>query len=233
MQIREIYFSLIDRLDAWLWNLSCPGAPYSYVLMFHDIIIGKTNINQSCVHSLDEFTSILSRYQQKGYQIVSIEKAVNVRNKDCVNIAITFDDVYESVYKYAYPILKERKIPFTLFIAVDLIGTPGMATQAQIKEMAADDLCTIGAHTISHSMLRKTRNSYEEMELSKKKLEQLTGRDIEYLAYPYGKHSSVSMRIMRQAKRIGFKGAFGTINAPLNRLTSLFKFYLPRVVIHK
>lgn len=232
MHFREIYYSLIDRLDSWLWNLSCLGAPYSYVLMFHDITIEKSNANQSCVHSFEEFTSILSRYQQKGYQTVSIDKAINERNKDCVNIAITFDDVYESVYKYAYPILKEQKIPFTLFIAVDLIGAPEMATESQIKEMAADDLCTIGAHTLSHGMLRKVKNSYEEMALSKKKLEQLIGKKVEYLAYPYGKHSSVSMRIMGQAKRIGFKRAFGTINAPLNRYTSLFNYYLPRIVVH-
>ena len=34
---------------------------------------------------------------------------------------ITFDDGYEDNYKYAYPILKELGIPFTIYVSVDLV----------------------------------------------------------------------------------------------------------------
>ena len=35
---------------------------------------------------------------------------------------LTFDDGYENVYWYAYPILKQKRIPFEIFAIGGLIG---------------------------------------------------------------------------------------------------------------
>ena len=100
-----------------------------------------------------------------------------------------------------------------------------------MKELAKDPLCTIGAHTMTHPMLRKVNNAKEEIEQSKFLLESIIGRKVEFMAYPYGKHSSISVRIRQYAKKAGFKAAFGTIPGKINRLSSVYLFYLPRVVI--
>ena len=50
------------------------------------------------------------------------------------------------------------------------------------------------------------------------------------MAYPYGRQSSVSRKIIGQAKKAGYKCAFGTIQAPISRMSSKNIFYLPRVV---
>lgn len=39
-------------------------------------------------------------------------------------VLMTFDDGYESFYQYAYPILKEHKIPATMFIILNTVDNP-------------------------------------------------------------------------------------------------------------
>lgn len=37
--------------------------------------------------------------------------------------AVTFDDGYRDVYEYAFPLLKRKGIPFTVFVITDFVGT--------------------------------------------------------------------------------------------------------------
>ena len=48
----------------------------------------------------------------------------NIDQKDCgkLNIAVTFDDGYQSIFKYALPALIARNIPATIFIPSGYIG---------------------------------------------------------------------------------------------------------------
>lgn len=86
------------------------------------------------------------------------------------------------------------------------------------------------AHTLTHPMLRRVENSYEEIRKSKENLEQILHKSISYFAYPYGRQSSVSHRIMKEAKQSGFYCAFVTIQAPLSDISRKSIFYLPRMV---
>ena len=60
--------------------------------------------------------------------------------------AITFDDGLADVYTIAYPFLKAQGIPFTAFVLTDKLDQPGYLTTAQLLELAADPLVTIGSH---------------------------------------------------------------------------------------
>jgi peptidoglycan/xylan/chitin deacetylase (PgdA/CDA1 family) len=66
-------------------------------------------------------------YLQKRYKIVSLTNLIRYRNsaelpfKDY--IAITFDDGYRDNYTNAYPILKKYRVPATIFLSTDYIGT--------------------------------------------------------------------------------------------------------------
>ena len=205
---------------------------YGVALMYHHVTDEDIDTIEACKCKIALFERTLNTAKAEGYRFVQIDEALQyIRDRMKIKFAIvTFDDVPDDVYQNAYPILKKLRIPFTLFMTTDYIDKPGYLTKEQLKEMDSDPLCTIGAHTKSHPMLRKISNSWEEMSESKKILEKILGHPIEYMAYPYGLQSSVSLKVMRQAKEIGYKCAFGTIQTPMSDFSKYFRYYLPRIV---
>ena len=70
----------------------------------------------------------------------------------------------------------------------------------QIAELAADPICTIAAHTVSHASL-PTLNDEEikkEMYDSKKRLEEKINKPVKHFSYPYGDHNSRVVKLAEQ-----------------------------------
>lgn len=201
--------------------------------MFHHITDDYVDTELSCVCGTEVFSRFIKEKLEEGYSFVTIEKAFYLlrSNNPSKFIVLTFDDIPETVFTNAYPVLKEFSIPFIVFVSPGLINTPGYVTDQELRIMGDDCLCTIGAHTMTHPFLRKCKNSFEEIINSKEYLETLIKREVLYFAYPYGKTSSVSWRNICEAKRAGFRYSFGTINSPITSISSLFKYYLPRKTI--
>lgn len=61
----------------------------------------------------------------------------------------------------------------------------------------------------------------------------MIGREVKYIAYPYGKRAAVSYESRRLAQKAGYKCAFGTIDAPISDYTSTHTYYLPRMVLYR
>lgn len=72
----------------------------------------------------DSFRSHLAWYQTR-FHIVSLSSFIelSLRGEKLPKplLAITFDDGYENVYRYAFPLLKEFGIPATVFLTTDLV----------------------------------------------------------------------------------------------------------------
>lgn len=233
-RIRNKFFDLqYERLRS-KW---CAGSNSStingLVLMYHHVTDKHVDILESCQCKVDAFRKTLIGLKNKGYLFCSIDTALTlIREQSSQKFAVvTFDDVPDNVYTNAYPILKELDIPFILFMTTGYVDKPGYLSKEQLLEMDKDPLCIVGAHTITHPQLRWVSNSYEELLSSKEILEQLLGHSVEHLAYPYGRQSSISKRVIRQAKTIGYKCAFSTIQSPINDVSSKYLYFLPRVVI--
>ena len=56
-----------------------------------------------------------------------------LNNKKERKILLTIDDAFKSFYDQAWPILKDYKIPFILFVNTREIGSKGYMTWEQIK----------------------------------------------------------------------------------------------------
>jgi peptidoglycan/xylan/chitin deacetylase (PgdA/CDA1 family) len=129
-------------------------------------------------------------------------------------------ELYDAVYRYLRNMQTEDEIRKTVR---DLAGRHGVDMAAlcrdlcmdwqEIIDIAADPLCTIGAHTVNHMMLKKVPNESTvraEMEMSSSVLEAALGKRPEHLAYPVGDPTSAGAREFRIAAELGFKTAVTT-----------------------
>jgi peptidoglycan/xylan/chitin deacetylase (PgdA/CDA1 family) len=106
---------------------------------------------------------------------------------------------------------------------------------AEIVELAADPLVTIGAHTVNHMMLKKVANDgtvRAEMEMSRSVLEAALGRRPEHLAYPVGDPTSAGAREFRIAAELGFKTAVTTRPGVLFKAHRDHLTALPRISVN-
>ncbi|HEX3163363.1 MAG TPA: polysaccharide deacetylase family protein [Pseudolabrys sp.] len=106
---------------------------------------------------------------------------------------------------------------------------------AEIVDLAADPLCTIGAHTVNHMMLRKVPSDATvraEMEMSRAVLEAALGNRPEHLAYPVGDPTSAGPREFRIAAELGFKTAVTTRPGVLFKAHRDYLTALPRISVN-
>ena len=59
--------------------------------------------------------------------------------KEQKKILLTIDDAFTSFYENAWPILKEEKIPFILFVSTEAVGNKGYMSWDQIKEIEKEN----------------------------------------------------------------------------------------------
>lgn len=206
----------------------------SAILMFHHVAETCPNgVSASCYSSIVDFRNLLNELS-KSKSFTSLNQLCEGLSKGIVpkdKIVITFDDVPDNVYYNAVPILKEMKVPYTLYISTGLIGTKGFLSKEQIVELSKDSLCTIGSHTVSHCKLKlKGVNLKEEFYSSKNILEKLVGKPVEHFAYPYGTPFAISRRVIEQMRISGlYKSAVSTIPAFINESSIGNRFSLPRI----
>jgi peptidoglycan/xylan/chitin deacetylase (PgdA/CDA1 family) len=177
-----------------------------------NFLLDKLSMNRKVV-TIHEFYNCFSQHKFDG------------------QFVITFDDVHESVYKYAYPLLKSRNIPFALFVNLSLLDTPNFITTPQLIEMAKCHLCTIGSHGINHVFYRNLKRNQcsAELESSKKNLEFLIKKPIDFFAFPYGSLVACSFRNITEAKGSNYKMAFSTIPSGVWHSPIINKYFIPRV----
>lgn len=232
-RFRNKFFDLQYARLKKKWDKASAGSRlHGLVLMYHHVTDEHVDILESCQCTVDSFRVSLVKLKSEGYVFVSVESLLRLieTKSDKKFAVVTFDDVPDNFYYNAYPILKEMDIPFTLFMTVGFIDKESFLSKEQLLELDKDSLCTIGAHTMTHPQLRRVRNSYEEMSESKTSLEKILDHPINYLAYPFGRQSSISNKVMKEAKKIGFECAFGTIQSNVNDTSSKSLYFLPRVV---
>lgn len=218
-------YSLWQRLlERRLRNGGRGGA----ILMFHDVYEeGGVPEDASIAISMENFAALLDRLQERQC-IVPLRDYEDVLAMRTGDVAVTFDDMFRSAYLQAVPFLRERGLCYTVFVAYGLIGNPGYISEADLLDLKADPLCTLGAHSVSHQMFRFCPELLrEEAERSGKALE------AKLFAYPYGSIYACSRRNRRDIENLGqYACAFSTLNVELTEKSKKMRYFLPRVNVN-
>ena len=138
------------------------------------------------------------------------------------SILITFDDGYENNYLNAYPILKKMNLVATICVCTGFIGKKNAIfekekrikgkilenylTEEEIIEMSQNGI-SFCSHSVNHYYMDELNESDldNEITVSKKYLEKLLNREINFFCYPYGRYSKNMIEVLRNA---GYSGAF-------------------------
>ena len=184
------------------------GVPLKYndrgicILTYHCIGYEKNNrlkIPQQ------QFKQQMKYIKDNGYSTITIEQLYKfiMQNKPIPkkSVIITFDDGYIDNYQYAYPILKEFNLKATVFVIAKTIDkSKDYMTSNQLKELQANGI-DIESHTLDHERL--TTLSYEKqlntLKESKTTLENILGKKVNYIAYPYAKYNNDTIKAAMNA----------------------------------
>jgi len=173
-----------------------PGAKAVPILYYHAVNDDITGLEELFV-SPSEFEKQMKYLKDDSYSVITFKQLKDISTIE-KPVIITFDDGYEDNYTYAYPILKKYGFKATVFLCCDVVDKPLFLKKNQIEEIK--ELVNIQSHTVTHRKLSELKSGEIEEELSdsKKILEQLTGTQVDALAYPYGDYDG---RVIETAKK--------------------------------
>lgn len=131
-------------------------------------------------------------------------------------IMLTFDDTDMDQFTIAAPELKKYGYKAVYFIMAVSIGRNGKERRdkGQVEYMGAEEIKklsdagnVIGSHTYDHKNFKKYTGDDWKIQLDKptKRLEEITGKKIDYFAYPFGLWNREGLP---ELKKRGFKAAF-------------------------
>src|SRR5579884_206895 len=181
---------------------------------------------------------------RRGYRGVRFTEAVTGA-ANAKTLAVTFDDAYCSVFRVAFPILRELGLPATVFVPTGFADGGRTATwggmeryndpHGELAVMSWEELGVlqdqgweIGSHTHSHPRLTEIDDDRLADELSRSRQEcaDRLGVPCVALAYPYG---DTDIRVMTAAAGAGYAAAAGL---PARRLHAPMPMNWPRVGIY-
>lgn len=123
-------------------------------------------------------------------------------------LLLTIDDAFESFYLNAWPILKQKKIPFILFVSTREIGKYGYMTWDEIRHIETYEFVTIGNHSHTHEYLidwneeKIVADIKTSINIFKKEI----GYSPNIFSYPFGEYSTDLKKIISD---FNFEFAFG------------------------
>ena len=177
-------------------------------------------------------------------RVVSMPEMLSLEN-GADAIALTFDDAFANFADTAWPILRDRGLPATLFVVTGRVGTdnawgdldqPGVP---RLPLMDWDSIGTareqgvdIGSHTRTHRRLMDLGPAAleDEIEGSASLIAQRLGARPMGFAYPYGAHGPGSEAVVRGAYRWACTTELATLRAggSPHRLPRLEAYYYRR-----
>lgn len=200
------------------------------VLLYHHVGPNRPNTYRSLTISPEKFERHVRWLANNGYHAIRPSDwsayLRNERQPPDKPVMLTFDDAYEDLVTYAFPVLKNYGFVAAVFVVSQTIGgtntwderngsgTHRIMTAGQIHDWANLGI-EFGAHTRTHpdlTTLSATALS-EEIEGSAEDLRHVLGRSVHAFAYPNGSHNAAIETCVRRAYDLAFTVEEGLNNA--------------------
>jgi peptidoglycan/xylan/chitin deacetylase (PgdA/CDA1 family) len=174
------------------------------VLCYHHIkeVVGKNSAGYDV--TIASFKQQMKALADSGYRTITPDEYYNYLAYGSPlpekPVMITYDDTDEEQFSIAKPEMDKYGFKGVYFIMTISIGRPRYMTKEQIKQLS-DEGHVIASHTWDHSRFdkylpeheieeggrKKIVNDWDQQLLkTKNKLEEITGKPVEYFAYPFG-----------------------------------------------
>lgn len=183
---------------------------YLPVLGYHRIgARGPVHVPTVSEQAFERQLTLLARWR---YRVLSMAEAAECLDRGARwprrSAVITFDDGYQETYTLAWPLLKRFGFPAIVFLTPTEVGRPGFLTWEEVERMSQDNVL-IGSHTMHHSYLPLVQEHrlMEELEGSKRLIEERIARPVEFISYPVGGFTPRVQELVRQA---GYRAACTT-----------------------
>jgi peptidoglycan/xylan/chitin deacetylase (PgdA/CDA1 family) len=179
-----------------------------------------------------------------GHSVISLETLIKALLGE-INLpyrpaVITFDDGYDGVYRYAYPILARLNWSATVFAIIQAI----QQAEKEDAERRAEHLCymsigqlqvlsrsgwAIGSHSVTHPRLTELSEAGIQRELveSRELLQGWIQAPVDFFCYPQG---VVNKQLQELVAASGYLGACGITFG--SRHSKQHRYNLPRVAIN-
>ena len=181
-------------------------------LIYHEISNKKSEYRY--VFTCDEITEHLKIIKKNGFHTITADTLITkLSTKEKIEdnfLAVTFDDGHISNYDIALPLLTEFNFKATFFITTDWIGETHYMGIPEIIKMSECGM-SIQSHAKTHKFLDNmtTKRIFTELNDSKKKLEDIIGKQVSCISIPGGRYNQA---VLNSAQEIGYKAIF-TSNA--------------------
>ena len=181
------------------------------ILCYHRFGVGSSKM----LVAPGNFEAQLDWLQRNGFRVLRLAELTDfLAGREALpqkSVVITIDDGYESVYRYAYPLLKKYGFTATLFVYTDFVGARDGLSWAQLQEMASSGVIDIQSHSKTHRNLIERRagetdplyrNAIEtEVKQPRQLLERkLTGVRVHHFAYPFGDANELVLDALQKSE---------------------------------
>lgn len=193
------------------------------VLMYHHFGVDKhpsTNVR------LEQFDAHLEHLAQSGYQVWPLAKVVEYvrRQKPFPGrvVAITVDDAYRSVFEQAYPRLRARGWPFTVFVSTDGVDRHFKAYMSwqQMREMQQHGV-SFENHSATHDYLVRRlpgesavqwrQRMRDDISRAQRRIKEELGGAPTLFAYPYGEYDEALANLVSEMGLVAFGQQSGPV----------------------
>lgn len=176
------------------------------VLMFHALKSDSEDLQFADPHYAmfsDAFSKLVKQLRSDQVKIDSLKNVSQHIEKDNRYTIFTFDDGHISNYELAYPVLFENECSADFFINSAFVGQKGYMSWSQLSEMNSHGMSiqSHGHHHYYFDDLSK-QDIKNELETSKKTIEDRVGSEVNIFAPPGGR---ITSEVRKIALDLGYK----------------------------